>query len=85
MSAVNNQDTYFSLLIDDLRLVNLGFSGSCFTWSRGNDAHTFKGARLDRALCSMNCMLMSLNSLKSTAREYLCHSAIAVQYYSNLL
>nr|GME00746.1 splicing factor 3B subunit 2 [Ipomoea batatas] len=34
-------------------LVDLGFSGQKFTWKRGMENATFKGARLDRALCSM--------------------------------
>lgn len=33
-------------------LVDLGFTGPSFTWTRGKDHNTFKGARLDRALCS---------------------------------
>ncbi|XP_031124340.1 uncharacterized protein LOC116027055 [Ipomoea triloba] len=40
--------------IFDEALVDLGFSGQKFTWKRGNDEGTFKGARLDRALCSLD-------------------------------
>ncbi|XP_031124225.1 uncharacterized protein LOC116026939 [Ipomoea triloba] len=35
-------------------LVDLGFMGQKFTWRRGREEGTFKGARLDRALCSMD-------------------------------
>lgn len=29
-------------------LINLGFQGHCFTWSRGNLVDMFTGARLER-------------------------------------
>ncbi|XP_031101868.1 uncharacterized protein LOC116005772 [Ipomoea triloba] len=35
-------------------LIDLGYSGTKFTWRRGREEGTFKGARLDRALCSMD-------------------------------
>lgn len=28
----------------------MGFAGSTYTWMRGKDSNTFKGARLDRAV-----------------------------------
>lgn len=33
-------------------LVDIGYTGPSFTWMRGKDKTTFRGARLDRALCS---------------------------------
>ncbi|XP_031095268.1 uncharacterized protein LOC115999567 [Ipomoea triloba] len=33
-------------------LVDLGYTGAKFTWMRGINSSTFKGARLDRALCN---------------------------------
>lgn len=35
-------------------LVDMGFTGQMFTWSRGNEASTFNGARLDRGLCNID-------------------------------
>ncbi|XP_075508178.1 uncharacterized protein LOC142545090 [Primulina tabacum] len=34
-------------------LLDLGFTGSRFTWKRGNNSNTFKGARLDRGVCTI--------------------------------
>ena len=39
--------------ISDPNLLDLGFSGPRFTWTRGSTADTFKGGRLDKALCNM--------------------------------
>ncbi|VFQ86926.1 unnamed protein product [Cuscuta campestris] len=44
----------FNEWIFDEGLLDMGFSGQCFTWKRGNEGTTFKGARLDRALCSID-------------------------------
>lgn len=35
-------------------LVDMGYTEPCFTWKRGNDMETFKGAFLDRTLCTMH-------------------------------
>ncbi|XP_031101106.1 uncharacterized protein LOC116004996 [Ipomoea triloba] len=37
-------------------LIDLGFEGQKFTWKRGQESGTFKGARLNRALCSIDCI-----------------------------
>ena len=34
-------------------LIDLGYTGPTFTWTRGNSTQTFKGARLDRAVCNV--------------------------------
>ncbi|XP_073304620.1 uncharacterized protein [Primulina huaijiensis] len=34
-------------------LLDLVFTGSRFTWMRGNNSNTFKGARLDRGVCTI--------------------------------
>ena len=34
-------------------LINLGYTGPTFTWTRGNSSQTFKGERLDRAVCTV--------------------------------
>ncbi|XP_019163602.1 PREDICTED: uncharacterized protein LOC109159944 [Ipomoea nil] len=39
-------------------LIDLGYSGSTYTWIRGMDTPSFKGARLDRALCSTDWSLL---------------------------
>ncbi|XP_073015397.1 uncharacterized protein [Primulina eburnea] len=35
-------------------LIDLGFVGPTFTWTRGLNSTTFKGARLDRGVCNMD-------------------------------
>lgn len=39
-------------------LVDLGYTGPIFTWMRGKDSDTFKGARLDRALSTIEWINM---------------------------
>ncbi|XP_031127729.1 uncharacterized protein LOC116029829 [Ipomoea triloba] len=34
-------------------LIDMGFVGGRYTWTRGRDSSTFTGARLDRALCNL--------------------------------
>lgn len=49
-----NKDRAFCSLVDEMGLVDLGFSGPLFTWSRGISSDHFVGARLDRGLCNMD-------------------------------
>jgi len=42
----------FNNMIKNNGLIDLGFFGPRFTWSRGNSWLTRKSARLDRALCT---------------------------------
>lgn len=58
---VNNKETFsqsrctdFNDWITDEGLVDLGYTGTPFTWSRGKDSTTFRAARLDRVLCSID-------------------------------
>ncbi|XP_019172110.1 PREDICTED: uncharacterized protein LOC109167542 [Ipomoea nil] len=44
-------------------LIDLGFTGSKFTWKRGIDTPSFKGARLDRALGNIAWKISFPNSL----------------------
>ena len=44
--------TGFLNWIYEQELIDLGFTGPCFTWTRGTSTFSFKGARLDRALCN---------------------------------
>ena len=41
----------FGNWINDMSLIDMGFSGSQFTWKRGKSANTFVAKRLDRILC----------------------------------
>lgn len=50
----NHRSAKFNEWIFDEALVDLGFNGQCFTWKRGNENSNFRGARLDRALCSID-------------------------------
>ncbi|CAL1402102.1 unnamed protein product [Linum trigynum] len=43
----------FNERINDADLVDLGFSGPNFTWSRGEDSGTYKASRIDRSLCNI--------------------------------
>ena len=56
MSSSGNMDSRrcsdFTSWISQHQLIDLGFSGSRFTWTRCLSTDTFKGARLDRALCN---------------------------------
>ncbi|KAJ8436013.1 hypothetical protein Cgig2_007671 [Carnegiea gigantea] len=42
----------FANWIENNGLIDLGYSGLCFTWARGNTWETRKSAQLDRALCN---------------------------------
>ncbi|XP_031131792.1 uncharacterized protein LOC116033172 [Ipomoea triloba] len=50
----NHKNADFRNWIFSEALLDLGFSGPNFTWRRGKEEGTFKGARLDRALCSLD-------------------------------
>lgn len=50
--GVGNKDKAFRDFVQDVALIDLGFSGLCFTWSKGNSTDTFFGARIDRAICN---------------------------------
>lgn len=41
----------FQEWIDAHNLIDLGFTGPRFTWTKGNATNTFKVTKLDRALC----------------------------------
>ncbi|XP_031108616.1 uncharacterized protein LOC116013098 [Ipomoea triloba] len=50
----NHRNADFKNWIFNEALFDLGFSGPKFTWRRGKEEGTFKGARLDRVLCSLD-------------------------------
>ncbi|XP_031124210.1 uncharacterized protein LOC116026924 [Ipomoea triloba] len=47
-----NRCTKFKAWLDREGMVDIGFSGPKFTWTRGKNSEHFRGARLDRAVCS---------------------------------
>ncbi|XVE48701.1 hypothetical protein DITRI_Ditri01bG0023300 [Diplodiscus trichospermus] len=49
-----NKDSNFSTFVNSAGLVDIGFSGLCYTWCRGLTTDTFRGARLDRVLCNLD-------------------------------
>ncbi|XP_074277180.1 uncharacterized protein LOC141600825 [Silene latifolia] len=44
----------FNNWIENCELIKLAFTGSSYTWARGNSIETRQSARLDRALCNSN-------------------------------
>jgi len=50
--------THFGNWIDTNALIDLGFTGPQFTWSRGPNSETKKCARLDRGLCNQEWRLL---------------------------
>jgi len=50
--------TYFGNWIESTALIDLGFTGPPFTWSRGLNPETKKYARLDRGLCNQDWRLL---------------------------
>ncbi|XVF74117.1 hypothetical protein PTKIN_Ptkin13bG0034500 [Pterospermum kingtungense] len=52
-SLASNRCAGFQDWIFDNGLLDMGFVGSRFTWSRGLSSSTLKAARLDRALCNV--------------------------------
>lgn len=48
----------FANLIDDMGLIDLGFTGPKYTWSRGKTIENRKCARLDRALCNVEWRML---------------------------
>lgn len=60
----------FNDWINSEALIDLGYTGKHFTWKRGKSASTFKGARLDRGLCSVEWLDLFPNT-KITHLPYL--------------
>ncbi|XP_019177832.1 PREDICTED: uncharacterized protein LOC109173030 [Ipomoea nil] len=66
---VSNSESYshtrcsqFNNWIHSERLIDLGYTGSSFTWMRGVDKPSFKAARLDRALSNIEWKLRFPNA-----------------------
>lgn len=65
---ISNQATYnsrpsadFNKWIFDEGLVDMGYTGPRFTWMRGVTTDNFKGAHLDRAMCTTEWLCSHLN------------------------
>lgn len=78
IEEVNNPNTFNQRRCKGLKdwmfnegLIELGFSGPKYTWVRGNNEDTFKGARLDRGVYSTEFLDMSPNIklLKSSTSD----------------
>lgn len=65
----HSRNAGFQEWIFELGLIDLGFSGPMFTWVRGLHDHTFKGARLDRALCNFEWRSRFTESYGSPSSE----------------
>ena len=48
-----SRSRWFEEWFRESSLIDVGFSGPKFTWVRGNSPSSFKGVRLDRAICNM--------------------------------
>lgn len=60
--------------------MDLGFSSTRFTWSRGSVNSYFKGTRFDRALCNMEWgMRFQSSSVEHLVMTYSDHSPILVK------
>lgn len=87
MEDVSNPDKFQSHRCAGMRqwifqegLIDLGFFGTRYTWTRGKDTGTFTGARLDRALCNINWLTRYLETTV-THLTRICsdHSPILIQ------
>lgn len=88
---VSNQNTFNQRRCAGLKnwihregLIDLGFTGPLFTWVRGKETDNFKGARLDRVVCSMDW----LNSFPDANVKHLTriksdHSPVLVHIVGN--
>ncbi|CAL1412960.1 unnamed protein product [Linum trigynum] len=43
----------FGEFLNEAELVDLGFSGPRFTWTRGKESDTYKASRIDRSICNL--------------------------------
>ncbi|XP_031112081.1 uncharacterized protein LOC116016057 [Ipomoea triloba] len=69
MEDVSNKDNFHNHRCPGMRhwifkegLIDIGFVGARYTWTRGRESSTFTGARLDRALCNLEWMLKHPNT-----------------------
>lgn len=75
----------FQQWIDDHELIDMGFIGPCFTWTRGMSISSFKGPRLDRALCNMEWRILFKDIVVShNSKMNSDHSLILIQLRSGV-
>ncbi|XP_031110533.1 uncharacterized protein LOC116014727 [Ipomoea triloba] len=87
MEDVSNKDKFHAHRCTGMRnwifkegLIDIGFFGARYTWTRGRDNATFTGARLDRALCKME-WITQYPTTKVTHLTRICsdHSPLLVE------
>ncbi|KAL8159774.1 hypothetical protein V2J09_001311 [Rumex salicifolius] len=70
----------FSSWIDEMEMIDLGYTGSKFTWTRGKDLSTQSAARLDRGLCNFEWRdAFPDASIKHLARNQSDHSPLLLK------
>lgn len=62
---LSTDSLYFGEWINDLALVDMGFTGNQFTWRRGKEERNFVAKRLDRVLCCPQMQLQWQNATVS--------------------
>ncbi|XP_031120966.1 uncharacterized protein LOC116024205 [Ipomoea triloba] len=87
MEDVSNPDNFHNHRCSGMRqwifkegLIDIGFLGARFTWTRGRESSTFSGARLDRALCNTP-WVMKHPGTKVTHMARICsdHSPLLIE------
>ncbi|XP_038687586.1 uncharacterized protein LOC119986972 [Tripterygium wilfordii] len=79
-----NRCSGFADWIFDQELIDMGFSGPIYTWTRGVKSDTFKGARLDRALCNGSWRERFENaSVVHLPKLYSDHSPVLIRFNQN--
>ncbi|XP_019176088.1 PREDICTED: uncharacterized protein LOC109171517 [Ipomoea nil] len=78
LEDVSNKENFQNHRCTDMRnwifkegLIDLGFFGARYPWTRGNDSTTLTRARLDRALCNMEWLEKHLGT-KVTNLTHFC-------------
>jgi len=72
----------FNFWIENNHLIDLGFSGPRYTWTRGNTMETMKYARLDRGLCNEHWrMLFEEASVRHLLQHKSDHNPLLISLY----
>ncbi|KAL8139773.1 hypothetical protein V2J09_005794 [Rumex salicifolius] len=71
----------FNRWIDEMELLDMGFSGSKFTWNRGSNPATRTSARLNRGLCNLQWRsLFPQASIRHLATNQSDHSPLLLSF-----
>ena len=62
---LSDDSLVFGEWINDLSLIDMGFTGNQFTWKRGKEGSSFVAKRLDRVLCCAQTRLKWQSALVS--------------------